>query len=92
MTDNISQEIQALELDATEAYILLYQLEWVPGDTTTGTSSIYLNFHSYDTDETITFDGEEYEPMPIAIEGIERHSDGASARPRLTIPNVETLF
>ena len=90
MTDNIAHEVQDLELDSTEAFILLYQLEWVPA--TGNTAAVYLNFHSQDTDETVVFDGETYEGMPIQIEGIEKHADGAAARPQLIIPNIETIF
>ena len=88
----ISNEIQALELDADENLIQLYQLEWVAEDPSTSTNAVYLNFHSHDTDDILTFDGEEYYGMPIQIEGIEKHADGASARPKLTIPNVESIF
>ena len=88
----LSNEIQALELDADENLILLYQVEWVPADPTTNTSAVYLNFHSYDTNDTLTFDSEDYYAMPIQIEGIEKQADGASARPTLIIPNVETIF
>ena len=90
MTDNLANEIQAVELDATEALILLYQLEWVPAEG--NTAAVYLNFHSYDSDETITFDGDIYHGMPMTMDGVERKSEGPSSRPNLTFPNVETLF
>lgn len=40
----------------------------------------------------LVFGGHEYIPYPIKIEGIEETSDGAPARPKLTIANVQKLF
>ena len=60
---SISNEIQALELESDEGLVVLYQLEWVPAEG--NTAAVYLNFHSYDSTEDLTFDNEIYHGMPI---------------------------
>lgn len=87
---SISNEIQALELQSDEGLVVLYQLEWVPAEG--NTAAVYLNFHSYDSTEDLTFDNEIYHGMPIEMDGVERNADGPSNRPGLQIPNIETIF
>ena len=88
--DNIANEVQVLELDNRQALILLYDFEWEPA--TTFQAATILRFHSQETQEEIQFNGNIYYGMPILLEGVEKHADGAAARPNLTFPNVETFY
>ena len=90
MSTIIAREIQALEMAPDEAIVSLYELSLFEGSTP-------LYFHSENTESDIKFkpDGvntKDYEAFPMAITGIEVRGDGAQPRPKLTIPNVESLF
>ena len=90
MSTIIAREIQALEMAPDEAIVSLYELSLFEGSTP-------LYFHSENTESDIKFkpDGvneKVYEAFPMAITGIEVRGDGAQPRPKLTIPNVESLF
>jgi lambda family phage minor tail protein L len=84
MSQNIiAKEAQALQLASDEALVTLFEFSGF------GTP---LYFHSENTQADIYWNGNAYEAFPMLIEGIEKHADGASARPTLMMPNVESLF
>lgn len=92
MSQIIAREIQALEMAPDEALVVLYELELVEG-------AEPLYFHSENTESVIKFNNgasgtqpKEYDPFPISLETLEIRGDGAQARPKMTIPNVESLF
>ena len=77
------------ELEMSSAIVSLYELELF-------TNGEPLYFHSENTEDVIKFDNgtgvKEYEAFPISMEGIELRGDGAQPRPKVRIPNVESLF
>jgi len=84
MSQNIiAKEVQALHLASDEALVSLFEFT---GFNTT------LYFHAENTHENIYWNNNAYEAFPMIIEGIEKHADGAAARPTLIIPNVSSLF
>ncbi len=84
MTQNIiAKEAQALHLASDEALVTLFEF--------TGFNST-LYFHAENTHENIYWNNNAYEAFPMVVDGIEKHADGAAARPTLIIPNVESLF
>ena len=84
MTQNIiAKEAQALHLASDEALVTLFEFT---GFNTT------LYFHAENTHENIYWNNNAYEAFPMVVDGIEKHADGAAARPTLIIPNVESLF
>lgn len=83
MTDNIVKEINQQSLGSDEGLVSLYDL------TVGGTTSY---FHGENTDSPLRFLSRDYQPFPMMIEGIEITGDGASPRPTLTLPNVNSLF
>lgn len=84
MSQNIiAKEVQALHLAPDEALVSLFEFT---GFNTT------LYFHAENTHENIYWNNNAYEAFPMVIEGIEKHADGAAARPTLIIPNVSSLF
>mgnify|MGYP003311789136 FL=1 len=90
MSDVVATEVQSLEI--TNPLIDLYEIEIGEG------SNNILYFHSEkdlengDTNKDIIFDGNTYITLPIMLEGIEQKSEGAIARPKLTIANVESIL
>ena len=90
MSDVIATDTEALEVDSS--ILEFYELH-----IGTGTNNV-LYFHpgkdldGSDANKDITFDGEVYVAMPILMEGIEKKSDGAMAKPTLTIANVESII
>ena len=90
MSDVIAREVQALEMAPDEALVTLFELELEEG-----VEPLY--FHSENTESTIKFkpDGvneKEYEPFPMSIDDLEIRGDGAANRPKMIVPNVESLF
>lgn len=84
MSQNIiAKEAQALQLASDEALVTLFEF--------TGFNST-LYFHAENTHENIYWNNNAYEAFPMVVDGIEKHADGAAARPTLIIPNVESLF
>lgn len=84
-TNNIiTTDLQNLEVPS--ALIELFEVEL--------TDSIILRFHAGVNEilGDLSFDGNDYIPLPIMIEGIEIASDGAISRPSLTIANVHNVF
>lgn len=85
----IAREISGLEMAPDEAIVSLYELELF-----SGTEPLY--FHSENTEDIIKFNNgtglQDYEAFPILMEGIELRGDGAQPRPKVKIPNVESLF
>ena len=55
-----------------------------------------MYFHSENTEDIIKFNNgtgvKDYEAFPMSMEGIELRGDGAQPRPKVRIPNVESLF
>lgn len=101
MTSLIATDSQKLEIDSP--IVDLFELE-LPVSIS-GSTKIY--FHpgvdsSYDnvelaisksgTGDSATFTYQEYTPLPMDIEGLELQSQGASARPTLTIANVTSIL
>lgn len=101
MTNLIATDIQKLEIDSP--VVDLFELE-LPVSVN-GSTKMY--FHpgvdsSYDaielaisksgTGESATFTYQEYAPLPMNIEGLELQSQGASARPTLTMANVTSIL
>ena len=83
MTDDIVKEINQQSLGSDEGIVNLYDL-------TVGGVTNY--FHGENTDSPLRFLSRDYQPFPMMIEGIEVTGDGASPRPTLTLPNVNSLF
>ena len=83
MTDDIVKEINKQSLGSDEGIVNLYDL-------TVGGVTNY--FHGENTDSPLRFLSRDYQPFPMMIEGIEVTGDGASPRPTLTLPNVNSLF
>lgn len=83
MTDDIVKEINQQSLGSDEGIVSLYDL-------TIGGVTNY--FHGENTDSALRFLSRDYQPFPMMIEGIEVTGDGASPRPTLTLPNVNSLF
>ena len=84
MSQNIiAKEAQALQLASDEAIVSLFEFS--------GFGTV-LYFHAENTHEDIYWNTNAYEAFPMIVEGIEKHADGASARPTLIMPNVESLF
>ena len=90
MSVDITTDAQASEV--TSGIIFLYEIQMGTGTNNT------LFFHSEkdldgtDSNKDIIFDGNTYISLPIVIDDIEKKSDGAMNRPKLTIANVETLI
>lgn len=90
MSVAIATDTQASEI--TSGLIHLYEIELG-----TGTNN-KLYFHSEkdldgtDSNKDIIFDGNTYISLPIMIDNIEKKSDGAMNRPKVTIANVESLL
>lgn len=100
MSDIIATDAQALEIDS--GILELYEIEigsiplQADGNPETGNNKLY--FHSAkdldasNSEKDIVFDGNTYVAFPILMSGIESKSDGAMARPTLTIANVESIL
>lgn len=83
-TNIIATDAQSLVMSGSgNALVSLFELE-ISG------SSLY--FHAENTDQDIEFDGNSYKAFPLHIEGIEISGDGASNRPTLTLPNVDSIL
>ena len=82
--DIITTDLQNLEV--ADAIIELFELEL--------NSVTTLYFHpGFDSAlGEISYDGEDYIPLPVMMDGIDVSSDGASKRPTLTIANVTNVF
>jgi lambda family phage minor tail protein L len=50
----------------------------------------HLRFHGYMQLEVITWQGHEYGPWPIQVDGIEASTEGAPAAPNLAVGNIGT--
>lgn len=66
--------------------VTLYELELPSG------SILYFHDGTQANTADVTFDGHTYDAIPAMVEGIEVSSEGAAARPTLTIANVLTVF
>ncbi len=90
MSDVVATDVQSLEI--TSGIVELYEIQIGAG------SNNVLYFHSEkdlengDSNKDIIFDGNTYITLPILLEGIEVKTDGAQARPTLTIANVESIL
>ena len=88
--DTIVTDAQDLEIGS--GIVELYEIEIGTGDDN------ILYFHpGKDLDNGISgndliFDGNTYVALPIFMEGIEKSSEGASPRPKLTFANVESII
>ena len=90
MSVEITTDAQGSEI--TSGLIILYEISLGTGTNNT------LFFHSEkdldgtDSGKNIIFNGNTYISLPIIIDDIEKKSDGAMNRPKVTIANVETLI
>jgi len=88
MTDtntSIKQDIQ--DLNVGSPLVSLYSLDL----TSLGGSTYYLTAGPLDND-IITFNGIDYAPLPIQVEGMEWSGDGKMPRPTITISNITLAF
>lgn len=86
MTDTVEQLILKPELPA---YIELFEVDCtnIPS-----LGTVYYLTPMVAGTAKVTFGLQEYIPFPLAIEGIEQSSDGAPARPTITVANINKLF
>tara|TARA_S200000501_G_scaffold175126_1_gene164761 strand:- start:17757 stop:19424 length:1668 start_codon:yes stop_codon:yes gene_type:complete len=82
-THLIAKEAQDLSMESDEALITLFELEY---------NSTTYRFHSENSSEAIQFGGNSYLAFPMEVSGIETTSEGASNRPNLSLPNVNSLL
>lgn len=80
----IAQDLQKAELPAR---IKLFEI-----DATALNGSIYRYTPVTNGLGQVVFNGNTYDPFPIAMTGLERTSDGAAPRPLLAITNVDKFF
>jgi len=98
MSDVIAKEVQDLEMAPQEAFVTLYEIEVIEDTDSTGQSRT-LYFHAENTEEDIKFNNGDtgsqpkiYTAFPMIMQGVESRGDGASNRPTVTIPNVESIL
>ena len=100
MSDVIATDAQALEVDSNILEFFELEIGIVPlqadGTPETGNNKLYFHpakdLDSTDSEKDIIFDGNTYVAFPISMEGIESKSDGAMAKPTITIANVESIL
>lgn len=81
----IKEQIQKLEVgDVVE----LYDLD----ATSIGASIYYFTPMTTDSGTTVHFNGIEYTPLPVKLEGVAQKGDGKLPRPLLTVSNVSLTF
>lgn len=81
----IEQDVQK---PVTPAHIDLFEIDL----TLFGGNILYLVGMVGDNYTKVQFGGQDYDPFPIAIDSFEQVTDGAPARPRLMVANVNKLF
>lgn len=83
---SINEDIQLL--DVGSGYIELYQLDC----TNIGGTVYYFTNTRPVANESISFNGQEYMPLPIATSGFERKQDGSQDRPILQVSNINKVL
>lgn len=84
---------QELAVDISRQTIDSGYLEFFELEVGTGSNNV-LYFHAGKNEQLqdITWDSNTYVALPLMMQGIEYKYDGPSARPSLTIANVESIF
>ena len=84
---------QELGVDISKQAIDSGYLEFFELEVGSGSNNI-LYFHAGKNEllQDITWDSNTYVALPLMMQGIEYKYDGPSARPSLTIANVESIF
>ena len=80
---------QLVNQSTLPAFIELFELDFtnIPA---LGNVNYIVNSQSGDT--PIVFGGQEYNSMPVKIDGIEQSTEGALARPTITLTNINKFF
>lgn len=86
MTDTIEQLVQKPVLPAK---VELFEVDCtnIPA-----LNTVYYLTPMTDNGAKVSFGNQDYDPFPVSIEGLEESSEGAPARPTVTVANVNKLF
>jgi len=86
MVDTVNQAILKPELPA---FVELFEVDCtnIPQ-----ISTVYYITSMVDGISNVNFGNQNYIPFPVKIEGIEQSSEGAPARPVITVSNINKLF
>lgn len=90
MSVALTTDTQASEINT--GLIHLYEIELGTGTNNTLYFHAEKDLDGTDSNKDIIFDGNTYISLPIIIDNIEKKSDGAMNRPKVTVANVETLL
>jgi len=86
MADTVDQAILKPEVPA------LVELFEVDCTNIPAVNTIYYVTPMVDGITKVNFGNQNYDPFPVKIEGIEQSSEGAPARPIVTVANINKLF
>lgn len=90
MSVEIATDAQSSEI--TSPILFLYEINLGTGTNNTLFFHAGKDLDGSDSNKDLIFDGNTYIALPIIMDNIEKKSDGAMTRPKVTIANVETLL